>query len=194
MYGFCGVATLPRSGLSFGTRSVCTRTVPVTTEEVIFAPGEIRAAKHVQKKATKKHMDRRPKKTRPSDRNRKPVPYDVDPLHAEGMPPEYTVLGFLDEEEKPIEVVEQFTTISSDPYLAKLMGKEVVALPMDPPIKEKKPPKKRKWGRHAKRNKVVEPAAAQADEPEVKAVAEASAEESVVEEVAKEAETTAKTA
>jgi hypothetical protein len=32
-------------------------------------------AKHVQKKATKKHADRRPKKSRPSDINRKPTNY-----------------------------------------------------------------------------------------------------------------------
>ncbi len=178
MYGFCGVAALPRSGLSFGTRSVCTRTAPVTTEELAFAPGEIRAAKHVQKKATKKHMDRRPKKTRPSDRNRKPVPYDVDPLHAEGMPPEYTVLGVVDGEEEPIEIVEQFDTITSDPAITTWSGQPIVALPLDPPVVEKKRRVKKKRGRYAKKDTVAEPPAVESSEPEAKTEAEPVAEES----------------
>ena len=44
-------------------------------------------AKHVNKKATKKHQDRRPKKSRPSDINRKPVEYP----DAGTAPPEYTI-------------------------------------------------------------------------------------------------------
>eukprot|EP00568_Trieres_chinensis_P003560 CAMPEP_0183304054 /NCGR_PEP_ID=MMETSP0160_2-20130417/9277_1 /TAXON_ID=2839 ORGANISM="Odontella Sinensis, Strain Grunow 1884" /NCGR_SAMPLE_ID=MMETSP0160_2 /ASSEMBLY_ACC=CAM_ASM_000250 /LENGTH=90 /DNA_ID=CAMNT_0025467041 /DNA_START=111 /DNA_END=383 /DNA_ORIENTATION=- len=44
-------------------------------------------AKHVEKKATKKHADRRPKKSRRSDRIRKPVEYPA----VENRPPEYTV-------------------------------------------------------------------------------------------------------
>mmetsp|Transcript_22500 Transcript_22500/g.22822 ORF Transcript_22500/g.22822 Transcript_22500/m.22822 type:complete len:92 (-) Transcript_22500:217-492(-) len=47
-------------------------------------------AKHVQKKATKKHIDRRPKKKRPSDKNRKPTVYALDSFV---KPPEYTILA-----------------------------------------------------------------------------------------------------
>lgn len=84
MFAFCtGPAALPRSGLSYASTSVCVRAPPAVSP-MTLAPGEIQAAKHVQKKATKKAMDRRPKKKRPSDKYRKPPPYDVDPLHAEG--------------------------------------------------------------------------------------------------------------
>lgn len=101
MYAFSVSSTvLPRSGLSFGTTTICAR--PSVGVAVSPIDTEIRGAKHVQKKATKKHMDRRPKKKRPSDKNRKPPPYDVDPLHAAGMPSEYTVLGMLDEPDTPI--------------------------------------------------------------------------------------------
>ena len=53
-------------------------------------------AKHVEKKATKKHMDRRPKKSRPSDINRKVPDYNVEPLRSGDAAtiPEYT---FCDE-------------------------------------------------------------------------------------------------
>ena len=44
-------------------------------------------AKHVQKKATKKHIDRRPKKSRRSDRIRKPTDYPA----VEWCPPEFTI-------------------------------------------------------------------------------------------------------
>lgn len=100
MYAFsASAATLPRTGLAFGSTAVCTRPLSISPAVI---DTEIRGAKHVQKKATKKHMDRRPKKKRPSDKNRKPPPYDVDPLHAAGMPSEYTVLGMLDEPDVPI--------------------------------------------------------------------------------------------
>lgn len=43
----------------------------------------VKAARHVRKKATKGHTDTRPKKHRPSDRNRKAVEYPtVDPATA----------------------------------------------------------------------------------------------------------------
>jgi len=43
----------------------------------------VRAARHVRKKATKGHTDTRPKKHRPSDRNRAPVAYPtMDPAAA----------------------------------------------------------------------------------------------------------------
>lgn len=43
----------------------------------------VRAARHVRKKATKGHTDTRPKKHRPSDRNRKAVEYPtMDPAAA----------------------------------------------------------------------------------------------------------------
>jgi len=47
----------------------------------------ISMAHHVQKKATKKHQDRRPKKSRPSDINRKPPVYPPIPDI-----PDYTIL------------------------------------------------------------------------------------------------------
>ena len=50
----------------------------------------VRAATHVNPKATKHHTKSRPKKHRPSDRNRKKVEYP--PLKPEEVPPLMTVL------------------------------------------------------------------------------------------------------
>mmetsp|Transcript_63829 Transcript_63829/g.143984 ORF Transcript_63829/g.143984 Transcript_63829/m.143984 type:complete len:84 (-) Transcript_63829:296-547(-) len=48
----------------------------------------VREAHHVQKKGAKKHADRRPKKSRPSDINRKPTSY----AEVAERPAQYTVL------------------------------------------------------------------------------------------------------
>ena len=45
-------------------------------------------AKHAQKKAAKWAKDKRPRKSRPSDINRKPIVYELDSLV---KPPEYDV-------------------------------------------------------------------------------------------------------
>lgn len=45
-------------------------------------------AKHVQKKAAKWAADKRPKKSRPSDINRKPITYE---LHTMTKPAEYSI-------------------------------------------------------------------------------------------------------
>mmetsp|Transcript_26023 Transcript_26023/g.36998 ORF Transcript_26023/g.36998 Transcript_26023/m.36998 type:complete len:100 (-) Transcript_26023:49-348(-) len=45
-------------------------------------------AKHVKKKAAKWAADKRPRKSRPSDINRKPVVYAFDTME---KPPEYTI-------------------------------------------------------------------------------------------------------
>ncbi|GMH50594.1 hypothetical protein TL16_g00815 [Triparma laevis f. inornata] len=47
-------------------------------------------AKHAKKKAAKGHNAYRPKKSRPSDKNRKPIVYELDSLV---KPEEYTVKG-----------------------------------------------------------------------------------------------------
>lgn len=83
-------AALPRSGLSAGTTSICTR--PSRHTGTTYAPVEIEASKHARLKAAKLKERRRPRKHRPSDINRKPPPYNVEPLRAEGLPSEYTVL------------------------------------------------------------------------------------------------------
>ena len=78
MVGFISSAVLPRSGLSYGSDSLCGR------ERVwklpVVSPGriDIQAAKHAQLKGAKKANRRRPKKHRPSDINRKPPPYPRD--------------------------------------------------------------------------------------------------------------------
>jgi len=76
-------------------------------------------AKHVKKKAIKWAKDKRPKKTRPSDINRKPIIYEV---HSMVKPPEYTILDdpavevgkfernetpFDDQSEFPAETIQQ---------------------------------------------------------------------------------------
>lgn len=73
---------LPRTGLSRGSTSVCSK--PASTTPVVVSPLEIRAAKHVQFKAAKKADRCRPKKRRPSDINRKPPPFNPEPMLAEG--------------------------------------------------------------------------------------------------------------
>ncbi|CAH0371017.1 unnamed protein product [Pelagomonas calceolata] len=49
------------------------------------------AAPNTQLKAAKKANRLRPKKKMPSDINRKPPPYDVEPQYYEGRPDEYVV-------------------------------------------------------------------------------------------------------
>ncbi|ACO67287.1 predicted protein [Micromonas commoda] len=51
----------------------------------------VRAAKHVNPKATKHHTKTRPKKHTPSDRNRKKVEYPA--LKPEEIPPLMTVIS-----------------------------------------------------------------------------------------------------
>lgn len=80
---FVTAAALPRSGLSHASTAVCAR--PAAVAPVLVAPFEIQAAKHCQFKATKKANRYRPRKHRPSDRNRKPPPYNTEPLRAEGF-------------------------------------------------------------------------------------------------------------
>ncbi|KAG8462367.1 hypothetical protein KFE25_012187 [Diacronema lutheri] len=48
-------------------------------------------AHHVQKKATKKHNDRRPKKLSKADRNRTPPSFAVNPLAALQSEPFFTI-------------------------------------------------------------------------------------------------------
>mmetsp|Transcript_1149 Transcript_1149/g.1907 ORF Transcript_1149/g.1907 Transcript_1149/m.1907 type:complete len:94 (-) Transcript_1149:60-341(-) len=61
--------------------------VPVTSPFGVAREAVCLEAKHVMKKATKKHRDRRPKKTRRSDRIRAPIVYP----EPEWVPPEYTI-------------------------------------------------------------------------------------------------------
>ena len=72
--------SLPFTGISYGNTAVCTKpaTVPCVRSNVL----EIQCAKHAQLKGAKKANRRRPKKHRPSDINRKPPPYDPNPLGA----------------------------------------------------------------------------------------------------------------
>lgn len=73
---------LPRTGLTYGSNAVCAK--PSSTHRVITAPIEIQAAKHVQWKAAKKKNKCRPKKHRPSDRNRAPPSFNPEPMRMEG--------------------------------------------------------------------------------------------------------------
>lgn len=59
-----------------------THSDPTTSSSACFA-------KHVNKKAAKWAASKRPRKSRPSDINRKPVVYELDSIV---KPPEYTVL------------------------------------------------------------------------------------------------------
>lgn len=79
---FVNAAVLPRTGLSYASTSVSVR--PATAAPTVHSPLDIRAAKHVQFKGTKKAYRTRPKKHRPSDINRKPPPFNPEPLRAEG--------------------------------------------------------------------------------------------------------------
>lgn len=91
-------AILPRSGLCAGATSVCTE--PARYVQTTYAPMEILASKHARLKAAKLKNRRRPKKHRPSDINRKPPPFNVDPLHMDGLPEIYTILS----EEESVEL------------------------------------------------------------------------------------------
>lgn len=87
---FVQTAALPRTGLAHGSTAICTR--PARTTPIVYAPAEIQAAKHAQFKAAKKANRYRPKKHRPSDINRKPPPFNPEPLRAEGLPPVMTIM------------------------------------------------------------------------------------------------------
>ncbi|CDF35147.1 unnamed protein product [Chondrus crispus] len=87
---FVHAVSLPRTGLAHSSTAVCSK--PAVLKPVTAAPLEIRAAKHVQFKAAKKAERYRPRKHRPSDINRKPPPFDPNPLGAEGMPDPYNVI------------------------------------------------------------------------------------------------------
>ena len=65
---------------------------------------------HAQLKGAKKANRRRPKKSRPSDINRKPPPYDVEPQFVEGREPEWSLL-----EEAP-------ANFDAKAYVAKLVA------------------------------------------------------------------------
>mmetsp|Transcript_37369 Transcript_37369/g.111968 ORF Transcript_37369/g.111968 Transcript_37369/m.111968 type:complete len:92 (-) Transcript_37369:332-607(-) len=69
------------------TLSSASAFVPVTSPFGVAREAVCLEAKHVQKKATKKHRDRRPKKTRRSDRIRAPTNYP----EPEWVPAEYTI-------------------------------------------------------------------------------------------------------
>lgn len=56
-------------------------------------PLAVEMAHHVNKKATKKHTDRRPKKHSLADKNRKPPPYAVDPMSLVKDTPDFTIVG-----------------------------------------------------------------------------------------------------
>mmetsp|Transcript_15578 Transcript_15578/g.38099 ORF Transcript_15578/g.38099 Transcript_15578/m.38099 type:complete len:96 (-) Transcript_15578:1006-1293(-) len=56
-------------------------------------PSAFTMAHHVNKKATKKHADRRPKKKGLADKNRKPPPYAVNPLAAVADKPDWEIVG-----------------------------------------------------------------------------------------------------
>lgn len=74
--------TLGASASVVGSPVVCTkRAAPAVAAPVSTT---IEAAKHAQFKAAKKANRCRPKKHRPSDINRKPPSYNVEPLRAEG--------------------------------------------------------------------------------------------------------------
>ncbi|CAN8070493.1 unnamed protein product [Agarophyton chilense] len=87
---FVQPALLPRIGLSHSSTRLSTR--PAAPICVPCAPLEIRAAKHAQFKGAKKADRLRPKKRRPSDKNRKPPSFDPEPLRAEGLPPVYKII------------------------------------------------------------------------------------------------------
>ncbi|PXF41204.1 hypothetical protein BWQ96_09059 [Gracilariopsis chorda] len=93
---FVNAAVLPRTGLSYASTSVSVR--PATAAPTVHSPLDIRAAKHVQFKGTKKAYRTRPKKHRPSDINRKPPPFNPEPLRAEGLPPVMEIVKAEDAE------------------------------------------------------------------------------------------------
>jgi hypothetical protein len=55
------------------------------------AQSTLTMAHHVQKKSTKKHNDRRPKKRSLADRNRAPPSFNPTPLSAVAATPDFTV-------------------------------------------------------------------------------------------------------
>jgi 50S ribosomal protein 6 len=79
-------------------RDACTHTSTTPTRTITMAitigtpmTFTVRAARHPRKKATKGHTANRPKKLRPSDRNRTPVSYpEVNPAD---VPAVMTVLS-----------------------------------------------------------------------------------------------------
>mmetsp|Transcript_1586 Transcript_1586/g.2911 ORF Transcript_1586/g.2911 Transcript_1586/m.2911 type:complete len:81 (-) Transcript_1586:59-301(-) len=74
--------------LVFVLLSVATAFVPAP---LAFQPSTTAlSAKHAMKKAAKGHNAYRPKKSRPSDKNRKPVVYELTDIK---KPAEYTVKG-----------------------------------------------------------------------------------------------------
>jgi len=77
-------------------------------------------AKHPRKKAAKWARDKRPKKTRPSDINRKPRVY-VRSLERKDFPPEYTI---LDDDAVPIEAFvrnkEPFSEYDTDTVMKEI--------------------------------------------------------------------------
>lgn len=79
-------------------------------------------AKHVEKKATEKHMSRRPKKSRPSDINRKVPDYNVEPLRSGDAAtiPEYT---FCDEENADRHIMDSnyaFVEVAPNTFISKM--------------------------------------------------------------------------
>jgi len=78
-----GVRILPDVG---GFIGIFSGYVLLDAHKILSGRNSSLEAKHVQKKATKKHADRRPKKSRMSDKIRKPVVYPEVP-----SVPEYTI-------------------------------------------------------------------------------------------------------
>lgn len=78
-------------------------------------------AKHVMKKATKKHMDRRPKKSRPSDINRKVPEFNVEPLRSgeAGTIPEYTFCDEKDADRYIMDSSYSFVEVAPDTFVSK---------------------------------------------------------------------------
>ena len=79
-------------------------------------------AKHVEKKATKKHMDRRPKKSRPSDINRKVPDYNVEPLRSGDAAtiPEYTFCDEANADRYTMDSNYAFVEVAPNTFISKL--------------------------------------------------------------------------
>mmetsp|Transcript_8769 Transcript_8769/g.22984 ORF Transcript_8769/g.22984 Transcript_8769/m.22984 type:complete len:88 (+) Transcript_8769:86-349(+) len=75
--GLNGIANAPGRAAS----ASCARVAP------------LQMAHHVEFKNTRKHRHRRPKKSAPADKNRKPPPYEVDVLRSDtSLPPVMTIV------------------------------------------------------------------------------------------------------
>lgn len=130
---------LPRTGLSHAATAVCAKSA--TTNIKVLAPPEIQAAKHVQFKAAKKKNRLRPKKHRPSDINRKPPPYNVEPLLAEGLPEAYTIIpkSQIVEAADTLEVTSSATVTSEEIQTESTAGVQPAAEASEEPAAESEP-------------------------------------------------------